>query len=204
MRRGKLLIISGPSGVGKGTICKKIVEDLDVELSVSMTTRKPRKGEKEGINYYFVTHEEFEAEIERGGLLEYATIYENYYGTPKAKILEHLDEGKDIILEIEMEGALKARKAIPDAVLIFILPPSLAELRRRLEGRGTESKEAVELRLSHTVKEMEYLHHYDYAVVNNSIEQAVSDIEKIIAAEHMCIGNSADAIIRKYKEELEK
>ena len=154
MNKGKLLVISGPSGVGKGTICKRIAEDLDVDVSVSMTTRKPRDGEEEGVSYYFVTHDEFQAEIARDGLLEYAQRYENYYGTPKARIIENLESGRDVILEIEMEGALKAKKAVPGAVLIFILPPSLAELRRRLEGRGTETKEAIEMRLSDTVGEI--------------------------------------------------
>ena len=203
MNKGKLLVISGPSGVGKGTICKRIAEDLDVDVSVSMTTRKPRDGEEEGFSYYFVTHDEFQAEIARDGLLEYAQRYENYYGTPKARIIENLESGRDVILEIEMEGALKAKKAVPGAVLIFILPPSLAELRRRLEGRGTETKEAIEMRLSDTVGEIEYITGYDYAVVNDNIEQAVADVEKIIAAEHMSTRGCAQQIIDKYKEELQ-
>ncbi|MGN0671893.1 MAG: guanylate kinase [Anaerovoracaceae bacterium] len=203
MNKGKLLVISGPSGVGKGTICKRIAEDLDVDVSVSMTTRKPRDGEEEGVSYYFVTHDEFQAEIARDGLLEYAQRYENYYGTPKARIIENLESGRDVILEIEMEGALKAKKAVPGAVLIFILPPSLAELRRRLEGRGTETKEAIEMRLSDTVGEIEYITGYDYAVVNDTIEQAVADVEKIIAAEHMSTRGCAQQIIDKYKEELQ-
>ncbi|MCI5885377.1 MAG: guanylate kinase [Clostridiales bacterium] len=203
MNKGKLLVISGPSGVGKGTICKRIAEDLDVDVSVSMTTRKPRDGEEEGVSYYFVTHDEFQAEIARDGLLEYAQRYENYYGTPKARIIENLESGRDVILEIEMEGALKAKKAVPGAVLIFILPPSLAELRRRLEGRGTETKEAIEMRLSDTVGEIEYITGYDYAVVNDNIEQAVADVEKIIAAEHMSTRGCAQQIIDKYKEELQ-
>ena len=203
MNKGKLLVISGPSGVGKGTICKRIAEDLDVDVSVSMTTRKPRDGEEEGVSYYFVTHDEFQAEIARDGLLEYAQRYENYYGTPKARIIEDLESGRDVILEIEMEGALKAKKAVPGAVLIFILPPSLAELRRRLEGRGTETKEAIEMRLSDTVGEIEYITGYDYAVVNDNIEQAVADVEKIIAAEHMSTRGCAQQIIDKYKEELQ-
>ena len=203
MNKGKLLVISGPSGVGKGTICKRIAEDLDVDVSVSMTTRKPRDGEEEGVSYYFVTHDEFQAEIARDGLLEYAQRYENYYGTPKARIIENLESGRDVILEIEMEGALKAKKAVPGAVLIFILPPSLAELRIRLEGRGTETKEAIEMRLSDTVGEIEYITGYDYAVVNDNIEQAVADVEKIIAAEHMSTRGCAQQIIDKYKEELQ-
>lgn len=203
MDKGKLLVISGPSGVGKGTICKRITEDLDVDVSVSMTTRSPREGEIEGVSYYFVTHDEFQAEIERDGLLEYACRYGNYYGTPRARIMQTLEEGRDVILEIEMEGALKAKKVIPEAVLIFILPPSLAELRRRLEGRGTESREAIEMRLSDTVGEIEYITGYDYAVVNDNIDQAVADIEKIIAAEHMNIKGKAQQIIDRYKEELQ-
>ena len=141
--------------------------------------------------------------IAKEELIEYAKYVDNYYGTPRRYVEEQLSKGKDVILEIEMEGALKAKKAVPGAVLIFILPPSLAELRRRLEGRGTETKEAIEMRLSDTVGEIEYITGYDYAVVNDNIEQAVADVEKIIAAEHMSTRGCAQQIIDKYKEELQ-
>ena len=166
-----------------------------------MTTRKPRDGEEEGVSYYFVTHDEFQAEIARDGLLEYAQRYENYYGTPKARIIENLESGRDVILEIEMEGALKAKKAVPGAVLIFILPPSLAELRRRLEGRGTETKEAIEMRLGETLKELSFIEKYDYCVVNGELEEAVSRVKSIVIAEHSRVTMTADELVKRYKED---
>ena len=147
---GKLFILSGPSGAGKGTICKELLAQTsrdDVQLSVSMTTRNPRNGETEGASYYFVSKEEFLRKIEAGGLLEHAEVYGNYYGTPKQPVIEKLAAGIDVILEIDMQGALKVKENYPDGVFIFILPPSMSELRKRLTGRGTETSEAIEMRL---------------------------------------------------------
>ncbi len=202
MKKGKVFVISGPSGVGKGTICKKLLEELDIDLSVSMTTRDPRDGEVHGESYFFVTHEEFEHQIATGGLMEYARIYKNYYGTPKARVIEKLEQGRDVLLEIEMQGAAQAKAAYPEAVLIFVLPPSLTELRKRLTERGTETPENIELRLSTTLKEIECIKGYDYYVVNDNLDRAVDTAACIIRAEHATVSGSAEYIVNKYKEEL--
>ena len=148
MGKGLLYVISGPSGAGKGTICKRVLDELDIDLSISMTTRKPREGEVHGVNYYFVTKEEFQERIAEDGFFEYAQVYENYYGTPKQMVMEQLAKGRDVLLEIDTQGALNVKKAYPEGVAIFLLPPSLEELRKRLTGRGTETPEAIELRLT--------------------------------------------------------
>ncbi len=182
---GKLFVISGPSGAGKGTICSRIleeVEDQQIEISVSMTTRKPRVGEVDGKSYFFATMEEFEANIAKGGFLEYAQVYGNYYGTPKDKVIEKLDQGIDVILEIDIQGALKVKDAYPEGIFIFILPPSMAILRKRLTGRGTDSEEAINLRLGETLKELAYIDKYDYCVVNGELNEAVARVKAILKA----------------------
>ena len=198
---GKLFILSGPSGAGKGTICKQLLEETDVELSVSMTTRKPRIGETEGVSYYFVEKEDFLSKIQKNGFLEYAEVYGNYYGTPKAPVIEKLAAGVDVILEIDMQGALKVKENYPNGVFIFILPPSMAELRKRLTGRGTETAEAIEMRLGDTLKELSYIDKYDYCVVNGQLSEAVARVKSIVVAEHSKVTFTADELISKYKEE---
>lgn len=198
---GKLFILSGPSGAGKGTICKQLLEETDVELSVSMTTRKPRIGETEGVSYYFVEKEDFLSKIQKNGFLEYAEVYGNYYGTPKAPVIEKLAAGVDVILEIDMQGALKVKENYPNGVFIFILPPSMAELRKRLTGRGTETAEAIEMRLGETLKELSYIDKYDYCVVNGQLSEAVARVKSIVVAEHSKVTFTADELISKYKEE---
>ena len=202
---GKLFILSGPSGAGKGTICKELLAQTsrdDVQLSVSMTTRNPRNGETEGVSYYFVSKEEFLRKIEAGGLLEHAEVYGNYYGTPKQPVIEKLAAGIDVILEIDMQGALKVKENYPNGVFIFILPPSMSELRKRLTGRGTETAEAIEMRLGETLKELSYIDKYDYCVVNGKLDEAVNRVKSILIAEHSRVTFTAEELISRYKEEV--
>lgn len=199
---GKLFVFSGPSGAGKGTICKRLLEEVDeLAVSVSMTTRAPRNGEVDGISYYFTEKEAFEEHIAQGRLLEYAEVYGNYYGTPKKPVIEKLQAGIDVILEIDMQGALKVKENYPDGVFVFILPPSMSILRKRLTGRGTETQEAIELRLGETLKELSYIEKYDYCVVNGELEEAVARAKAIIMAEHSKVAFTAEELIASYKEE---
>lgn len=183
MGNGKLFVISGSSGVGKGTVIKKFLETHpDFKLSVSCTTRAPRAGEVHGINYFFLTQEEFKSCIERDEFLEWAEFSGNMYGTQKAYVERKLAEGKNLILEIDTQGALNVKKIMPEAQLIFILPPSMEELESRLRGRHTETEEAIQKRL-HTVKsEMENSKHFDYQIVNDSIFNAVAKLEQVMIA----------------------
>ena len=199
---GKLFIISGPSGAGKGTICQRLVEEIKVEISVSMTTRNPRPGEIDGKSYYFTEREDFLTEIEKGGFLEYAEVYGNFYGTPREKVIEKLSNGVDVVLEIDIQGALKVKEAYPNGIFIFILPPSMAELRKRITGRGSETEEAINLRLSQTLKEVSYIDKYDYCVVNGDLEEAVARVKAIVMAEHSRVSQSIYKLIEKYKEEV--
>ena len=199
---GKLFVFSGPSGAGKGTICKKLLEEnKELALSVSMTTRAPREGEVEGVSYYFNDKETFKERIEAGELLEHAEVYGNYYGTPKGPVIEKLEKGIDVILEIDMQGALKVKENYPDGVFVFILPPSMSELRKRLTGRGTETEEAIELRLGETLKELSYIEKYDYCVVNGELDEAVARVKSIVVAEHSKVAFTAEELIASYKEE---
>ncbi|MGP1570175.1 MAG: guanylate kinase [Eubacteriales bacterium] len=201
--QGRLFVVSGPSGAGKGTICQALLQKKkDIELSISMTTRKPRSTEAEGINYYFVSEETFLLGIENGDLLEYAKVYGNYYGTPKQKVLDKLAEGKDVILEIDIQGAMKVREAYPEAIYVFILPPSMAELRKRITGRGTETESAISMRMNEALKEISYIDKYDYCVVNGDLEEAVNRVFAIITTEHCRVTESVLFMIKDYEEEL--
>ena len=192
MEKGVLLIISGPSGSGKGTIVERLVDDLGYRVSISATTRNPRPNEENGVHYFFKTKEEFEKMIEAGELLEHACFCDNYYGTPKEYVERQLVEGNNIILEIEEQGALQVKKKYNDAVLIFTMPPTIAELRRRLVNRGTEDMETIDKRIKRAEEELEYLPQYDYIVINDTVEQAVRDVDCIVRAEKMRCGRNPE------------
>lgn len=202
MHKGLLFVVSGPSGAGKGTICRLVDEKLDVELSVSMTTREPRPGEAEGKSYYFVSREEFLRVLGQGGFLEHACVYGNYYGTPKEKVLQNLENGSDVVLEIDIQGALQIRQSYPKAIFIFILPPSMAELRKRITGRGSETEESINVRMAEALKEVAYIDKYNYCIVNDDLDEAVERVAAIIKAEHSRVSENIYELIAKYKEEL--
>lgn len=182
MDKGKLFIISGPSGTGKGTICKKLLEtDPNLRLSVSVTTRAPREGEVDGREYHFITEERYMELLEEGGLLEHASVYgKTMYGTPREPVMDWLEQGTDVILEIDVQGAFQVRENYPDCILIFILPPSMEELRSRILNRGSETEETMAARLGEAQREIDLSERYDYRVVNGELEQAVAEVRQII------------------------
>ena len=184
MNKGTLIVLSGPSGCGKGTVLKEYMKDRnDAFLSVSATTRAIRPGEIESVSYYYLTKDEFEEKIANGGMLEYASYCDNYYGTPKDKVYEKLDAGINVILEIEVQGAMKVKERCPEAVLVFILPPGLKELENRLKGRGTEDANTVQKRLDKAVEEIRMADKYDYVIVNNVVEDAAADLDAVIRSQ---------------------
>jgi guanylate kinase len=199
--RGLLIVLSGPSGVGKGTVRKALfeMEGHDLVYSVSMTTRPPREGEIEGEDYYFVTKEEFERRIREDQFLEYAEFVGNYYGTPRDKVEEQLDQGHEVVLEIEVQGANQVREKAPDGVFVFIAPPNREALYRRLLRRGTENPEMIQQRMDKAEREFPLAHKYDYIVVNDEVTNAADRILAIIRAEHA----KTERSIYKYKEMLE-
>lgn len=183
-RPGKLVIISGFSGVGKGTVVKELLKNYGhYVLSVSMTTRSPREGEEHGVNYYFVTNEEFEKMIKENGFLEHAGYADHYYGTPREYVMKNIAEGKDVILEIEVQGAMQIKEKFPDTLLIFIATKDAAEMERRLTGRGTESFDQITGRLKAAVGEAEQMQHYDYVVINDDLQECVEQMNGIILTE---------------------
>ncbi len=185
MRKGLLILISGPSGTGKGTVCDLLRQKHpEISYSISATTRQPRPGEQDGVNYYFYTKEKFRKMIDQGQLLEWAEVYGNFYGTPKQKVLDRLEAGEDILLEIDTQGALNVMKVMPEGLFIFLLPPSLEELAARLKGRGTETEESLHRRLGAAVDEIKLATKYRYVVVNDKVEDAQETIANIIEAEH--------------------
>ena len=183
-KKGILIVISGFSGAGKGTLVKELLRrhGEDYCLSVSMTTRTPRPGERDGVEYFFTDREHFEDTIARDGLIEYASYCGNYYGTPKAYVEERLSEGRNVILEIEIQGALKIKDRFPESLLIFVTPPNAEELKRRLEGRGTESEEVIASRLARAAEESKGVEFYDYLVVNDKLEESAEEVHHLVAA----------------------
>jgi len=183
MRKGKFIIISGPSGVGKGTICDRLIKELNAWYSVSMTTRGIREGEVDGVNYYFISKDEFRKGIDEGKLLEYNIYNDNYYGTPKDKVIEKLEEGIDVFLEIDVNGAKNVKNKFEDALLIYIAPPSMDDLRTRLLNRGTEDLETIENRIRIASEEQKQIGFYDYVVVNDDLKEAILKVKNIILKE---------------------
>lgn len=199
--RGLLIVLSGPSGVGKGTVRKELFSqpDTNYEYSISMTTRKPRIGEVDGVDYFFKSHEDFEQLIVEGRLLEYASYVGNYYGTPLDYVNETLDAGRDVFLEIEVQGASQVRDKVPDGLFIFLAPPSLSELEQRLIGRGTETNEVIASRIFAARQELEMMNLYDFVVENDEVQLACDRVNAIVTAEHC----RRERVERRYLSMLE-
>lgn len=202
MGKGLLITISGFSGAGKGTLMKELLSRYPNEhaLSVSATTRQPREGETDGVEYFFKTVEEFERMIEEDRLIEHARYVDNYYGTPKEFVFEQLEAGKDVLLEIEVQGALQVKEKFPQTVSIFVTPPSVDELIRRLRGRGTETEEKIQKRIRQAAVEAGYAFNYDYILVNDDLETAVCELKDIINAEHARATNQKELLIKLQSE----
>ena len=202
-KQGQLIVVSAPSGAGKDTIVKELVKrNKNFWISVSATSRKPRKGEKEGIDYYFLSQKDFKEKIKEGFFLEYTKYADNYYGTPKKYIKDHLDQGKDVILIIEIEGAANVKEMLPESLLIFIMPPSIKELVRRLKIRGTEDNEKIIKRFHKTYKEINEVTKYNYVVVNDNIDDAAEKIEAIIKAEKCRVDRIEEVYLDTKEEEI--
>ena len=207
MNKGILVVVSGFSGAGKGTVMKRLMEKYDgYALSVSATTRKPRPGEEDGREYFFRTRDEFEKLIEEDALLEYARYVENYYGTPRSYVEEQLQAGRNVILEIEIQGAMKIKEKIPEALLVFVTPPTVEELERRLTGRGTETAQVIADRLARAGEEAEGMGQYDYILVNDTVEECVDHLHQIMVSEHSRVSRNAEFIadIQKQTKAFQK
>ncbi len=200
-KKGILIVVSGFSGAGKGTLMKRLMQMYDnYALSVSMTTRLPREGERDGVEYFFTDTERFEETIARDGLIEYARYCDHYYGTPRAYVEEQLEQGKDVILEIEIQGALKIKEKYPESLLLFVMPPSAGELKRRLSGRGTESPEVIDKRMKRACEESEGIEAYDYIVVNDDLNRCTQEIHNLVEAARKTPLRSMDLILEMRKE----
>lgn len=193
-KRGSLFVVSGPSGVGKGTIINELFRTTDdLFYSISVTSRLPREGEKEGVNYFFVTQDEFKLMIEADEFLEWAHVYSNYYGTPRKFVEEQLELGKDVILEIDIQGSLQVKRKFSEGIFIFILPPSLEELEDRIRGRGTEREEQIQERFQQAAAEIVYKSYYNYHIINDQLETAVNKLKAVVLAER-CRNNEVKEI----------
>lgn len=202
--RGLLIVLSGPSGAGKGTICSRLRAEMpNLTYSVSMTTRQPRVGEVEGVNYFFRDKEEFEELLKEDAFLEYAKVYDNYYGTPKKHVMDLLDQGKSVLLEIDIQGAMQVKERYSDAIFIYIVPPSLTELSARLRGRATDSEEVIDKRLSLACSELALAHRYDYIVVNDNLDEATEKTASILRAESCKISRNKEKIQFIYKQYMD-
>lgn len=203
-RKGILVVVSGFSGAGKGTLMKKMIRNYDnYALSVSMTTRSPREGEENGREYFFVSKEEFEEKIRQDGLVEYASYCDHYYGTPKEYVEAQLAAGKDVILEIEIQGALKIKEKFPTALLLFVMPPTAEELKRRLVGRGTETEEVIAKRLRRAGEEAQGMECYDYIVINDDLDECTKELHSMIRAAHHAPCRSGE-LMENMKRELDQ
>lgn len=203
VKKGILIVVSGFSGAGKGTIMKQLLQQYPERyaLSISATTRKPRTGETDGVEYFFQTREQFEEMIAKGELIEYAQYVENYYGTPQTYVNEQLAAGKDVILEIEIQGALKVKEKFPETLLMFVSTPSAEELKNRLVGRGTEDMDTIRARLGRAVEESQGIENYDYIVINDKLEKCVEEIHAIVSSEHSRVSRNIN-FIQQIREEL--
>ena len=203
--KGILVVVSGFSGAGKGTLMKELLGRYPqtYALSVSATTRRPREGEEDGREYFFLSKDEFEKMIAKGELIEYAKYVENYYGTPRDYVEKKLDEGKDVILEIEIQGALNVKKMFPDTLLLFVTPPSAEELKKRLVGRGTETMDVIESRMNRACEEAQGMENYDYLIVNDSLERCVEEMHSIIQGEHRRSSRNCE-FMKEIKQDLER
>ena len=204
-KKGILIVVSGFSGAGKGTLMKELLQKYEEKyaLSISATTRQPREGELHGREYFFISKDEFEKMIAKDELIEYASYVENYYGTPRSYVEQKLDEGKDVILEIEIQGALKVKEKFPDTLLLFVAPPSAQELKHRLVGRGTETMEVINSRMSRATEEAEGMENYDYLIINDTLEECVEQMHSVIQAEHLRCSRNTN-FIEKIQKELKE
>lgn len=203
LSKGFLLVLSGPSGSGKGTVSEALLKKNkeDIVFSISATTRKPRKTEVDGENYFFLEEEKFKKMAEQGEFLEYAYVHNNYYGSPKKFVMEQIEKGEIVLLEIDVQGALQIKKNYKEAVFIFLLPPTMNELRNRIIKRGTETEEDIKRRFSNAFKELDFVGEYDFFVVNDKVEEAVENIEAIIKAERLRVKRYADIKLNLLKQE---